>query len=160
MNPDVNDDAARTAVFNPLIPSRFREGKSPRNIPGGDGMLPRHSDATGPSQAAFLSCTFLPADFSKLHLSDSLHPQVTHVSSSHSGCSITSDSGSSSLSDIYQAVRDSGAQRSFSETKRTPPLEARDAAAQPVWCVWIVKRGLAGLNQAGEREAEEEEEEE
>lgn len=27
---------------------------------------------------------------------------MTHVSSSHSGCSITSDSGSSSLSDIYQ----------------------------------------------------------
>ncbi|XP_036406692.1 rap guanine nucleotide exchange factor 2-like isoform X3 [Megalops cyprinoides] len=46
----------------------------------------------------------LPADFSKLHLSDGLHPQVTHVSSSHSGCSITSDSGSSSLSDIYQAT--------------------------------------------------------
>ncbi|XP_061107744.1 rap guanine nucleotide exchange factor 2-like isoform X2 [Conger conger] len=46
----------------------------------------------------------LPADFSKLHLSDSLHPQVTPVSSSHSGCSITSDSGSSSLSDIYQAA--------------------------------------------------------
>ncbi|KAJ8383219.1 hypothetical protein SKAU_G00039970 [Synaphobranchus kaupii] len=46
----------------------------------------------------------LPADFSKLHLSDSLHPQVTHVSSSQSGCSITSDSGSSSLSDIYQAT--------------------------------------------------------
>uniref|UniRef100_A0A8D0FCV9 Uncharacterized protein n=1 Tax=Strix occidentalis caurina TaxID=311401 RepID=A0A8D0FCV9_STROC len=41
-------------------------------------------------------------DFTKLHLTDSLHPQVTHVSSSHSGCSITSDSGSSSLSDIYQ----------------------------------------------------------
>lgn len=46
----------------------------------------------------------LPADFSRLHLADSLHPQVTHVSSSHSGCSITSDSGSSSLSDIYQAT--------------------------------------------------------
>ncbi|XP_028815721.1 rap guanine nucleotide exchange factor 2 isoform X6 [Denticeps clupeoides] len=45
----------------------------------------------------------LPADFSRLHLADGLHPQVTHVSSSHSGCSITSDSGSSSLSDIYQA---------------------------------------------------------
>lgn len=51
----------------------------------------------------------LPADFSRLHLADGLHPQVTHVSSSHSGCSITSDSGSSSLSDIYQV--------------RTPPLE-------------------------------------
>nr|KAF6402264.1 Rap guanine nucleotide exchange factor 2 [Rousettus aegyptiacus] len=46
----------------------------------------------------------LPADFTKLHLTDSLHPQATHVSSSHSGCSITSDSGSSSLSDIYQAT--------------------------------------------------------
>uniref|UniRef100_A0A669DVK3 Rap guanine nucleotide exchange factor 2 n=1 Tax=Oreochromis niloticus TaxID=8128 RepID=A0A669DVK3_ORENI len=41
---------------------------------------------------------------SLLHLADGLHPQVTHVSSSHSGCSITSDSGSSSLSDIYQAT--------------------------------------------------------
>lgn len=47
-------------------------------------------------------CMQLPADFSRLHLADGLHPQVTHVSSSHSGCSITSDSGSSSLSDIYQ----------------------------------------------------------
>uniref|UniRef100_A0A8C6TMR3 Rap guanine nucleotide exchange factor 2 n=1 Tax=Neogobius melanostomus TaxID=47308 RepID=A0A8C6TMR3_9GOBI len=46
----------------------------------------------------------LPADFSRLHLAEALHPQVTHVSSSHSGCSITSDSGSSSLSDIYQAT--------------------------------------------------------
>uniref|UniRef100_A0A673GP94 Rap guanine nucleotide exchange factor 2 n=1 Tax=Sinocyclocheilus rhinocerous TaxID=307959 RepID=A0A673GP94_9TELE len=46
----------------------------------------------------------LPADFSRLHLADGIHPQVTHVSSSHSGCSITSDSGSSSLSDIYQAT--------------------------------------------------------
>uniref|UniRef100_A0A8C8K6J0 Rap guanine nucleotide exchange factor 2 n=1 Tax=Oncorhynchus tshawytscha TaxID=74940 RepID=A0A8C8K6J0_ONCTS len=46
----------------------------------------------------------LPADFSRLHLADGLHPQVTHVSSSHSGCSVTSDSGSSSLSDIYQAT--------------------------------------------------------
>ncbi|KAL6117279.1 rapgef2 [Pungitius sinensis] len=46
----------------------------------------------------------LPADFSRLHLADGLHPQGTHVSSSHSGCSITSDSGSSSLSDIYQAT--------------------------------------------------------
>uniref|UniRef100_A0A8C7GZG8 Rap guanine nucleotide exchange factor 2 n=1 Tax=Oncorhynchus kisutch TaxID=8019 RepID=A0A8C7GZG8_ONCKI len=46
----------------------------------------------------------LPADFSRLHLADGLHPQVTHVTSSHSGCSITSDSGSSSLSDIYQAT--------------------------------------------------------
>ncbi|XP_069487452.1 rap guanine nucleotide exchange factor 2 isoform X7 [Ambystoma mexicanum] len=59
--------------------------------------LPRgyHTECTKPQ---------LPADFTKLHLTDSLHPQVTHVSSSHSGCSITSDSGSSSLSDIYQAT--------------------------------------------------------
>ncbi|XP_076874922.1 rap guanine nucleotide exchange factor 2 isoform X3 [Brachyhypopomus gauderio] len=43
----------------------------------------------------------LPADFSKVHLSDSLH---VHVSTSQSRSSITSDSGSSSLSDIYQAT--------------------------------------------------------
>ncbi|XP_072290837.1 rap guanine nucleotide exchange factor 2 isoform X3 [Eucyclogobius newberryi] len=48
--------------------------------------------------------TPLPADFSRLHLADALHAQGPHVSSSHSGCSITSDSGSSSLSDIYQAT--------------------------------------------------------
>uniref|UniRef100_A0A1A8H2I1 Rap guanine nucleotide exchange factor 2 n=2 Tax=Nothobranchius korthausae TaxID=1143690 RepID=A0A1A8H2I1_9TELE len=60
------------------------------------------SDSNGvPSQQ---DKTPLPADFSRLHLADGLHPQVTHVSSSHSGCSITSDSGSSSLSDIYQAT--------------------------------------------------------
>ncbi|XP_069754362.1 rap guanine nucleotide exchange factor 6-like isoform X4 [Narcine bancroftii] len=46
----------------------------------------------------------LPADLSKMHLSDNPHPQVTLVPSSQSGCSIASDSGSSSLSDIYQAT--------------------------------------------------------
>uniref|UniRef100_A0A674K6N6 Rap guanine nucleotide exchange factor 6 n=1 Tax=Terrapene triunguis TaxID=2587831 RepID=A0A674K6N6_9SAUR len=46
----------------------------------------------------------LPADLTKMHLTDSPHPQVTHVPSSQSGCSIASDSGSSSLSDIYQAT--------------------------------------------------------
>ncbi|XP_048639129.1 rap guanine nucleotide exchange factor 6 isoform X1 [Marmota marmota marmota] len=46
----------------------------------------------------------LPADLTKMHLTDNPHPQVTHVSSSQSGCSIASDSGSSSLSDIYQAT--------------------------------------------------------
>lgn len=57
-----------------------------------------------PSVCVCCVCVYmqLPADFSRLHLADGLHPQVTHVSSSHSGCSITSDSGSSSLSDIYQ----------------------------------------------------------
>ncbi|GCB65891.1 hypothetical protein scyTo_0004875 [Scyliorhinus torazame] len=39
-----------------------------------------------------------------MHLTDNPHPQVTHVPSSQSGCSIASDSGSSSLSDIYQAT--------------------------------------------------------
>ncbi|XP_051558726.1 rap guanine nucleotide exchange factor 2 isoform X3 [Myxocyprinus asiaticus] len=43
----------------------------------------------------------LPADFSKLHPSDSCH---SHMTSSQSRSSITSDSGSSSLSDIYQAT--------------------------------------------------------
>uniref|UniRef100_A0A8D0DWM0 Rap guanine nucleotide exchange factor 6 n=1 Tax=Salvator merianae TaxID=96440 RepID=A0A8D0DWM0_SALMN len=46
----------------------------------------------------------LPADLTKMHLTDSQHAQVTHVPSSQSGCSIASDSGSSSLSDIYQAT--------------------------------------------------------
>nr|XP_056710261.1 rap guanine nucleotide exchange factor 6 isoform X4 [Euleptes europaea] len=46
----------------------------------------------------------LPADLTKMHLTDGQHPQVTHVPSSQSGCSIASDSGSSSLSDIYQAT--------------------------------------------------------
>lgn len=47
-------------------------------------------------------CLQLPADLTKMHLTDNPHPQVTHVPSSQSGCSIASDSGSSSLSDIYQ----------------------------------------------------------
>ncbi|XP_075457300.1 rap guanine nucleotide exchange factor 6 isoform X3 [Ascaphus truei] len=46
----------------------------------------------------------LPADLSKMHLTDNPHAQATHVPSSQSGCSIASDSGSSSLSDIYQAT--------------------------------------------------------
>ncbi|XP_065110716.1 rap guanine nucleotide exchange factor 2 isoform X2 [Paramisgurnus dabryanus] len=43
----------------------------------------------------------LPADFSKLHPSDSCH---SHMTTSQSRSSIASDSGSSSLSDIYQAT--------------------------------------------------------
>ncbi|XP_042559068.1 rap guanine nucleotide exchange factor 2 isoform X6 [Clupea harengus] len=43
-----------------------------------------------------------PVDFSKLHLSESIHPHLTR--SSHSACSFTSESGSSSLSDIYQST--------------------------------------------------------
>ncbi|XP_029439426.1 rap guanine nucleotide exchange factor 6-like isoform X1 [Rhinatrema bivittatum] len=46
----------------------------------------------------------LPADLTKMHLTDNPHPQVMHVPPSQSGCSIASDSGSSSLSDIYQAT--------------------------------------------------------
>ncbi|XP_054610973.1 rap guanine nucleotide exchange factor 6 isoform X9 [Dunckerocampus dactyliophorus] len=46
----------------------------------------------------------LPADLNKMHLTDHAHQQVTHVPPSQSGCSIASDSGSSSLSDIYQAT--------------------------------------------------------
>ncbi|XP_037835016.1 rap guanine nucleotide exchange factor 6 isoform X4 [Kryptolebias marmoratus] len=45
----------------------------------------------------------LPADLNKMHLTDHAHQQVTHMAPSQSGCSI-SDSGSSSLSDIYQAT--------------------------------------------------------
>uniref|UniRef100_A0A670YH76 Rap guanine nucleotide exchange factor 6 n=1 Tax=Pseudonaja textilis TaxID=8673 RepID=A0A670YH76_PSETE len=53
--------------------------------------------------SSYLSVS-LPADLTKMHLTDNQHPQVTHVPSSQSGCSIASDSGSSSLSDIYQAT--------------------------------------------------------
>ncbi|KAJ8408764.1 hypothetical protein AAFF_G00245820 [Aldrovandia affinis] len=45
----------------------------------------------------------LPGDLNKMHLTDHPH-QVMHVPPSQSGCSIASDSGSSSLSDIYQAT--------------------------------------------------------
>lgn len=61
----------------------------------------------------------LPADFTKLHLTDSLHPQVTQVSSSHSGCSITSDSGSSSLSDLYQATESEAGEMDLSGLPET-----------------------------------------
>lgn len=37
-----------------------------------------------------------------MHLTDHAHQQVMHMPPSQSGCSIASDSGSSSLSDIYQ----------------------------------------------------------
>ncbi|XP_045080263.1 rap guanine nucleotide exchange factor 6-like isoform X2 [Coregonus clupeaformis] len=46
----------------------------------------------------------LPGDLNKMHLTDHPHSQGMHVPPSQSGCSITSDSGSSSLSDIYQAT--------------------------------------------------------
>uniref|UniRef100_A0A671PWH8 Rap guanine nucleotide exchange factor 6-like n=1 Tax=Sinocyclocheilus anshuiensis TaxID=1608454 RepID=A0A671PWH8_9TELE len=45
----------------------------------------------------------LPGDLSKMHLTDHPHQQM-HMPPSQSGCSIASDSGSSSLSDIYQAT--------------------------------------------------------
>ncbi|XP_069782349.1 rap guanine nucleotide exchange factor 2 isoform X3 [Narcine bancroftii] len=61
----------------------------------------------------------LPADFTKLHLTDNLHPQVTQVSSSHSGCSITSDSGSSSLSDLYQATESEAGEMDLSGLPET-----------------------------------------
>ncbi|KAL0994552.1 hypothetical protein UPYG_G00123860 [Umbra pygmaea] len=46
----------------------------------------------------------LPGDLNKMHLTDNPHSQGMHVPPSQSGCSIASDSGSSSLSDIYQAT--------------------------------------------------------
>ncbi|XP_051955478.1 rap guanine nucleotide exchange factor 6-like isoform X2 [Xyrauchen texanus] len=45
----------------------------------------------------------LPGDLSKMHLTEHPHQQM-HMPPSQSGCSIASDSGSSSLSDIYQAT--------------------------------------------------------
>uniref|UniRef100_A0A8D3A199 Rap guanine nucleotide exchange factor (GEF) 6 n=1 Tax=Scophthalmus maximus TaxID=52904 RepID=A0A8D3A199_SCOMX len=64
-----------------------------------DGQEPAGYNAVGvtPSLA-------LPADLNKMHLTDHAHQQVMHMAPSQSGCSIASDSGSSSLSDIYQAT--------------------------------------------------------
>nr|XP_058134057.1 rap guanine nucleotide exchange factor 6 isoform X8 [Dasypus novemcinctus] len=91
----------------------------------------------------FNSYLSLPADLTKMHLTDNPHPQVTHVSSSQSGCSIASDSGSSSLSDIYQAtesevgdvdltrlpegpVDSEDEEEEDEEIDRTDPLQGRD----------------------------------
>ncbi|XP_048884281.1 rap guanine nucleotide exchange factor 6-like isoform X2 [Brienomyrus brachyistius] len=46
----------------------------------------------------------LPGDLNKMYLTDHPHQRMMHVPASQSGCSIGSDSGSSSLSDIYQAA--------------------------------------------------------
>ncbi|XP_040827176.1 rap guanine nucleotide exchange factor 6 isoform X8 [Ochotona curzoniae] len=89
----------------------------------------------------------LPADLTKMHLTDSPHPQVTPVSSSQSACSIASDSGSSSLSDIYQAtesevgdvdltrlpegpVDSEDEEEEDEEIDRTDPLHGRDVVRE------------------------------
>ncbi|XP_077465136.1 rap guanine nucleotide exchange factor 2 isoform X9 [Stigmatopora argus] len=87
--------------------------------------------------------TPLPADFSRLHLADGLHPQVTHVSSSHSGCSITSDSGSSSLSDIYQATENdmdlSGLPETAVDSEEDDDEEDIERASDPLMSRDIVR---------------------
>ncbi|XP_031427315.1 rap guanine nucleotide exchange factor 6 isoform X3 [Clupea harengus] len=57
------------------------------------------TDGQDPARAATL-----PGDLNKMHLTDHPHQQMMHMAPSQSGCSIASDSGSSSLSDIYQAT--------------------------------------------------------
>ncbi|XP_057347175.1 rap guanine nucleotide exchange factor 6 isoform X7 [Manis pentadactyla] len=96
-----------------------------------------------PSSAFWNTLGRLPADLTKMHITDNPHPQVTHVSSSQSGCSIASDSGSSSLSDIYQAtesevgdvdltrlpegpVDSEDEEEEEEEMDRTDPLQGRD----------------------------------
>lgn len=60
----------------------------------------------------------LPGDLNKMHLTDHAHQQVMHVPPSQSGCSIASDSGSSSLSDIYQvSIASKTIHSSISQTK-------------------------------------------
>ncbi|TWW75108.1 Rap guanine nucleotide exchange factor 6 PDZ domain-containing guanine nucleotide exchange factor 2 [Takifugu flavidus] len=66
----------------------------------GSGLAWRASSVTLPLPGSKL----LPGDLNKMHLTDHAHQQVMHVPPSQSGCSIASDSGSSSLSDIYQAT--------------------------------------------------------
>uniref|UniRef100_A0A8D3A0Z1 Rap guanine nucleotide exchange factor (GEF) 6 n=1 Tax=Scophthalmus maximus TaxID=52904 RepID=A0A8D3A0Z1_SCOMX len=63
-----------------------------------DGQEPAGYNAVG------VTPSLLPADLNKMHLTDHAHQQVMHMAPSQSGCSIASDSGSSSLSDIYQAT--------------------------------------------------------
>uniref|UniRef100_A0A4W4HD52 Rap guanine nucleotide exchange factor (GEF) 6 n=1 Tax=Electrophorus electricus TaxID=8005 RepID=A0A4W4HD52_ELEEL len=58
-----------------------------------------HEPASG---APTVSLCPLLLDFDLMHITD--HQQVMHMPPSQSGCSIASDSGSSSLSDIYQAT--------------------------------------------------------
>ncbi|XP_060791811.1 rap guanine nucleotide exchange factor 6 isoform X3 [Neoarius graeffei] len=53
------------------------------------------------------SSPMLPGDFGKMHLMDHPHLPVMPVPPSQSGCSIGSDSASSSLSDIYHATEES-----------------------------------------------------
>ncbi|KAM9450880.1 rap guanine nucleotide exchange factor 6 isoform 2-T3 [Clarias gariepinus] len=50
------------------------------------------------------SSSMLPGDFGNMHMTDHPHPPVMPVPPSQSGCSIGSDSASSSLSDIYHAT--------------------------------------------------------
>uniref|UniRef100_A0AAY4EEW3 Rap guanine nucleotide exchange factor (GEF) 6 n=1 Tax=Denticeps clupeoides TaxID=299321 RepID=A0AAY4EEW3_9TELE len=65
------------------------------NPQGERELITDSQDSLGPST--------LPGDLNKMHLTDHPH-QVMHMAPSQSGCSIASDSGSSSLSDIYQAT--------------------------------------------------------
>ncbi|XP_047661531.1 rap guanine nucleotide exchange factor 6 isoform X3 [Tachysurus fulvidraco] len=56
------------------------------------------------SQEPCISLLQLPGDFGRMHLTDHPHLTVMPVLPSQSGCSIGSDSASSSLSDIYHAT--------------------------------------------------------
>ncbi|KAM6970037.1 rap guanine nucleotide exchange factor 6 [Aplochiton taeniatus] len=71
--------------------------------PRGERELITHGQDPGGSPTDYVD-TQLPADLNKMHLTDHAHQQGMHVPASQSGCSIASDSGSSSLSDIYQAT--------------------------------------------------------
>ncbi|KAF0038452.1 hypothetical protein F2P81_008936 [Scophthalmus maximus] len=87
----------------------------------------------------------LPADLNKMHLTDHAHQQVMHMAPSQSGCSIASDSGSSSLSDIYQCSYSNRV--AFNFTKLATESELGDV-------------DLSGLPEAAVDSEEEEEEDE
>ncbi|XP_031730064.1 rap guanine nucleotide exchange factor 6 isoform X2 [Anarrhichthys ocellatus] len=84
-----------------------------------------------------------------MHLTDHAHQQVMHMPPSQSGCSIASDSGSSSLSDIYQCWPDEYMRKNSLKTQKS---EATESDLGDV--------DLSGLPEAAVDSEEEEEEDE
>ncbi|KAM6911328.1 rap guanine nucleotide exchange factor 6 isoform 2-T2 [Lycodopsis pacificus] len=91
----------------------------------------------------------LPADLNKMHLTDHAHQQVMHMPPSQSGCSIASDSGSSSLSDIYQCWPDEYMRNNSLKTQKSEATESDPGDVD-----------LSGLPEAAVDSEEEEEEDE
>ncbi|KAA8586663.1 hypothetical protein FQN60_000499 [Etheostoma spectabile] len=101
-----------------------------------------------------------------MHLTDHAHQQVMHMPPSQSGCSIASDSGSSSLSDIYQLcilvirpplyflLRMKGHMQEINLTFQAPSIPVLQATESELGDV-----DLSGLPEAAVDSEEEEEDE-